>query len=68
VEIDIATVNKYLDIARLDKANVPSMVRAHYQGLKATGRDCIGCGSCEERCPFGVPVIRNMSEAAQLLG
>ncbi len=67
VEIDIASVNKYLDIARLDKSNVPSMVRSHYQGLKATGRDCIACGSCEERCPFGVPVIRNMAEAALLL-
>ncbi|MGI6239683.1 MAG: aldo/keto reductase [Christensenellales bacterium] len=67
-EIDIAAVNKYLDIARLDKANVPPMVRAHYQGMNANGKDCIECGSCEERCPFGVPVIENMSEAAQLLG
>lgn len=68
VEIDIATVNKYLDIARLDKANVQPTLRSHYQGLKATGKECIVCGSCEERCPFGVPVIRNMSEAEQLLG
>ena len=67
-EIDIAAVNKYLDIARLDKANVPPMARAHYQSLKATGKDCIACGSCEARCPFGVPVIRNMAEAAELLG
>ena len=67
-EIDIAAVNKYLDIARLDKANVPPMARAHYQSLKATGKDCIACGNCEARCPFGVPVIRNMAEAAELLG
>ncbi len=67
-EIDIAAVNKYLDIARLDKANVPAMARSHYQSLKATGKDCIACGSCEARCPFSVPVIRNMAEAAQLLG
>jgi predicted aldo/keto reductase-like oxidoreductase len=68
VEIDIASVNKYLDIARLDEANVPATVRSHYQGMKATGADCIACGSCEVRCPFGVPVIKNMSEAARLLG
>lgn len=66
-DIDIATVNKYLDIARLDPKNVPAMTRTHYQGLKAAGRDCIACGSCEERCPFGVPVIQNMGEAEQLL-
>jgi predicted aldo/keto reductase-like oxidoreductase len=57
-EIVIAAVNKYLDIAWLDKAIVPPMARSQYQSLKATG----------ERCPFGVPVIRNMSEAEQLLG
>ena len=68
VEIDIATVNKYLDIARLDKANIQPSLRSHYLSLKSTGKDCIACGSCETRCPFGVPVIRNMSEAEQLLG
>ena len=68
VEIDIATVNKYLDIARLDRSTAQPSLRSHYQGLKATGKDCIACGSCEERCPFGVPVIQNMSEAEQLLG
>jgi predicted aldo/keto reductase-like oxidoreductase len=66
--IDIAAVNKYLDIARLDQANVPPSLRSHYRGLNATGKDCIACGSCEERCPFGVPVIRNMAEAERLLG
>jgi len=66
-DIDIATVNKYLDIARLDPKNVPAMTRTHYQGLKAAGRDCIACGSCEERCPFGVPIIQNMAEAERLL-
>lgn len=67
-DIDIAAVNKYLDIARLNTANVPPAVRSHYQNLKAAGKDCIACGSCEERCPFGVSVIQNMSEAEQLLG
>jgi hypothetical protein len=66
--IDIAAVNKYLDIARLDQANVPPSLRSHYRGLNATGKDCIACGSCEERCPFGVPVIRNMAEVERLLG
>lgn len=68
VEIDIATVNKYLDIARLDKGHVPPSLRSHYQGLNASGKDCIACGSCEERCPFGVAIIQNMAEAELLLG
>lgn len=64
--IDIASVNKYLDIARLDVNNVPPSVYAHYSGLAHSGKDCIGCGSCERRCPFDVPIIKNMAAAAEL--
>lgn len=64
--IDIAAVNKYLDIARLDEANVPPSIRSHYAGLAAGGKDCIGCGNCESRCPFGVQIIDNMAAAARI--
>ena len=66
VEIDIASVNKYLDIARLDAGAVPPSIRSHYGSLSHKGSDCIKCGSCEQRCPFGVPVIENLAEAAGL--
>jgi predicted aldo/keto reductase-like oxidoreductase len=67
-EIDIAAVNKYLDIARLDPGHIPPSVRSHYQSLAHRGDECIQCGSCEERCPFGVEIIENMAEADRLLG
>ncbi|TAH64398.1 MAG: aldo/keto reductase, partial [Anaerolineaceae bacterium] len=60
-EIDIATVNKYLDIARLDTANIPPSIRSHYLSLSHNGSDCIECGNCEDRCPFDVPIIKNMA-------
>ena len=68
VGIDIAAVNKYLDIARLDEEQVPPSIRSHYASLEHNGSDCIGCGSCEKRCPFGVPIIQRMSDAAQMFG
>ncbi len=64
--IDIAAVNKYLDIVRLDEADVPPSIRLHYAALAHGGGDCIGCGSCETRCPFGVPIIKNMAAAAEI--
>lgn len=66
--IDIAAVNKYLDIARLDEGSIPPSIRSHYQSLEHGGADCIGCGSCQERCPFGVHVVENMAAAHKLLG
>ncbi|MDL2255174.1 aldo/keto reductase [Parabacteroides sp. OttesenSCG-928-G06] len=68
VNIDIALVNKYLDIALLDESKIPPSIRQHYKALSASGADCIACGSCEEKCPFSVPVINNMERAAGLLG
>ena len=60
--IDIAMVNKLYDLAVMQE-EVPSAVRAHYIGLTAGGGDCIGCGGCEERCPFGVHVVERMEKA-----
>lgn len=67
-EIDIAAVNKYLDIARLTPDFVPPSIASHYHSLLHRGDECIGCRSCEERCPFGVAVVEHMQEAARLFG
>lgn len=63
--IDIATVNKFLDLA-LMQAEVPASVRAHYEALDANAADCTGCRSCEPRCPFGVSVAERMEQAEKL--
>ena len=68
VNIDIATINKYLDIAILDTHHIPPSIIQHYQSLQPNGSDCIACGNCEEKCPFSVPVIENMERADTLLG
>lgn len=61
-KIDIAAVNKYLDLVELDKRPAES-VREHYFALKNTAQHCIKCGICESRCPFGVKVIQRMEKA-----
>lgn len=67
-DINIAMVNKYLDIAVLDEAAVPPSIAHHYKELGSHGSDCVNCGSCEERCPFGVSVMKNMQRAADIFG
>lgn len=63
--IDIAMVNKLYDLAKMQDT-VPPTVRAHYEGLSAHASDCIRCGGCESRCPFGVPIVERMQAAANL--
>lgn len=65
--IDIAAVTKFLNLAKA-QGEVPETIREHYRTLKKHANDCIACGTCETRCPFGVSVIENMKEAVRLLG
>lgn len=66
-EIDVASVNKYLDLAQVQET-VPETLRDHYSLLKRHGGDCIACGKCEKNCPFGVPIMEKMKRAKELFG
>ncbi|MGI6004406.1 MAG: aldo/keto reductase [Christensenellales bacterium] len=63
--ISIAHVNQYLDLAKTQGAVSPTL-REHYASLESTAENCIACGQCEERCPFGVAVRERMREAKAL--
>jgi len=65
--IDIAAVNKYLDLVELDGSPADS-VRQHYTALENTADACLQCGACEKRCPFTVPVTERMKRAAEIFG
>lgn len=64
-EIDIAMVNKLYDLATMQK-EMPASLRAHYEALEHNAADCVACGGCEERCPFGVPIINRMKDAQKI--
>lgn len=64
--IDIAATTRLLDGAR--KQNVTEALAVAYNLLPATASDCLACGDCETRCPFGVTVQANMEKAAALFG
>ena len=65
--ISVANVNKFLNLA-LAQGEVPETVREHYRVLEHHASECIACGACEKRCPFGVPVREKMKNAAALFG
>ena len=65
--IDIAMVNKFYDLA-VRQEHVPESLQSHYEGLEHTASECIGCRSCESRCPFGVEIADRMKKAEALFG
>ncbi|WP_353422852.1 aldo/keto reductase [Christensenella massiliensis] len=63
--IDVAAVTKFLNLVQAQNT-VPETVREHYAALAHHAGECTECGACEKRCPFDVPVRRNMRRAKQL--
>ena len=67
VGIDVASVTKFLNLVQA-QGDVPETVREHYAVLPHHAGECLSCGACEKRCPFGVPVMENMGRAKEIFG
>lgn len=65
--IEVASVLKFLNLGKA-QAGLPETVREHYAALSHSAGECVRCGACEKRCPFGVKVIENMAQAQKLFG
>ncbi|MBR3381755.1 MAG: aldo/keto reductase [Clostridia bacterium] len=62
--LDIGLINKYYDLARAGDA----MAAEHYRTLSLHAEDCISCGHCDSRCPFGVCQSARMAEIREYFG
>ncbi len=65
--IDIAAVTKFMNLAKA-QGELPETVREHYVALEKKAGECVACGVCEKRCPFGVKIVENMKEAVRIFG
>ena len=66
-QISVADVTKFLNLAQAQRT-LPETVREHYKVLAHHAGECIQCGACETRCPFGVAIRANMKKAAAVFG
>ena len=67
MEISVADVTKFLHLAEA-QGKLPETVREHYAVLPHHAGECIQCGACETRCPFGVEIRKNMARAKEVFG
>lgn len=66
-KIDIASVNKFYNLT-VAQGEIPETVREHYKSLAHHASECVACGACEKRCPFGVEIIAGMRKAVERFG
>ena len=52
----------------LARYGLEDWARARYNGLAKTASDCIGCGVCETRCPYNLPIREMLKRAAKTFG
>ena len=57
-------MNKYYDLAMAGD----ELAEEHYRTLEKNADDCIQCGHCDSRCPFGVKQSERMLEIRDRMG
>ncbi len=62
--IDVGLVNKYYDLTLAGDR----LAAGHYDKLGKNASDCLCCGHCDDRCPFGVSQSKRMAEIARYFG
>lgn len=62
--IQIGLVNKYYDLACVGD----ELAAEHYRNLEHHAGECIDCGHCDHRCPFGVAQSERMAQIAAYFG
>ena len=52
----------------LTRYGLADWARSRYATLTKKASDCIGCGACESRCPYHLPIRSMLKEAAEKFG
>ena len=52
----------------LSRYGLADWAKGRYEALPKKASDCIGCGICENRCPYNLPIRKMLKEAAVKFG
>ena len=52
----------------LSRYGLADWAKGRYGAMAKTASDCIGCGICETRCPYNLPIRRMMKDVAARFG
>lgn len=66
VGINIPSV--FLFAGYLQRYDLADWAKSRYSTLKVKASECIGCGKCEPRCPYHLPIREKLKKCAQDMG
>jgi len=64
----IAIPSVFLFQGYLDRYGLGDWAKERYAALPKKASDCIGCGACEARCPYDLPIRKMLKDAAAKFG
>jgi len=64
----IAIPNVFLFEGYLTRYGLEDWARSRYATMAKKASDCIGCGACEGRCPYNLPIRKMLKRAAEKFG
>lgn len=66
--VGISIPNVFLFEGYLSRYGLDGWARERYATLDKVASDCIQCGACEARCPYGLPIREMLKKAAKGFG
>ena len=64
----IAIPNVFLFEGYLTRYGLEDWARSRYASMAKKASACIGCGACENRCPYNLPIRKMLKRAAEKFG
>ncbi len=66
--VGISIPNVFLFAGYLERYGLEGWAKDRYKTLAVKASACIGCGECEKRCPYGLPIRSMLKKCAEEFG
>ena len=64
----ISIYSMFLMEGYYNRYDLKDWATARYMAMPKTASDCIGCGACEDRCPYNLPIRKMLKKVETLFG
>ncbi|MDY3225579.1 MAG: aldo/keto reductase [Candidatus Faecousia sp.] len=64
----ISISSAFLFDGYLQRYGLADWAKSRYMAMEKKASDCIGCGACEQRCPYQLPIRKMLKKVAEHFG